>query len=208
MASGMTKLLAVNEISETVTPFHTGAVPSSSANPDIYSKAMLFLDRESKRIQSQGWPENTENSETFTADASGAITVLSTILRVRASNSSAHRTFVIRHDATAAEGSEQKLYDADNGTFEFGNLEVVFCDTVHLLSYENLPPLLQDVIVAKAKWEFQRRIGKNAQMDQALHQEYVQAEVALDRNQPDRQQPFNVQPMIPGAAPQKEDKKE
>lgn len=202
MASGMTILLAVNEIVETLTPFPTDTAPTDSTKPDIYSKALLFLEREDKRIQSQGWPENSENSQTFTASG-GAIAVADTILRVRASNSSAHRTLVIRDDT-----GTQKLYDADNGTFAFGTTEIVFCDTVTKLDFVDLPPLLQDVIVAKAKWEFQRRIGKNAQMDQALHQEYVQAEVALDRNQPDRQQPFNVQPMIPGAAPQREDRKE
>lgn len=202
MASGMTTLLAVNEIAETVTPFHTGSAPSASTDPDVYSKALLFLEREDKRIQSQGWPENTENSQTFTASG-GAIAVANTVLRVRASNSSAHRTLVIRDDS-----GTQKLYDADNGTFTFGTTEVVFCDTVTKLDFVDLPPLLQDVIVAKAKWEFQRRIGKDPQIDQALYQEYVQAEVALDRNQPDRQQPFNVQPMIPGASAPRQDKKE
>ena len=200
MASGMTTLLAVNEIVETLTPFPTDTAPTDSTKPDIYSKALLFLEREDKRVQSQGWPENSENSEAYTATA-GAIEVLDTVLRVRSASNSAHRTLVIRDNS-----GTQQLYDSDNGTFVFGNTETVLLDTVEKLSFANLPPLLQDVIVAKAKWEFQRKFGKDPQVDQALYQEYVQAEIVLDRNRPDRQQPFNVQPMIPGASQQKQAK--
>ena len=194
MASGMTIIEAINEIIETVGEFPLASTVSpvpDGTGTSIYHRARMFLDREDTRIQSLGWPENTVKCDSHTA-SSGAITIADTILRVRAEGKSGHRNLVIRDDS-----GTQKLYDADNGTFTFDTTEEVFLDTVTKLSFVDLPPLLQDVIVAKAKMEFQRRIQGNPQIDQALNQEYITAEMNLDRIRPDWQQPFNIQPMIP-----------
>jgi hypothetical protein len=201
MASGMTVIDAINEIIETVGEFPLAStvepVPDGTGT-SIYHRARSFLNREDTRIQSLGWPENTVKCASHTASG-GFITINDTVLRVRSEGKSGHRNLVIRHDATAGVGFEQRLYDADNGTFTFTSTEQVFLDTVSKLSFENLPPLLQDVIVAKSKMEFQRRIQGNAQVDHALNQEYVTAEMNLDRIRPDWQQPFNIQPMIPSS---------
>lgn len=196
MASGMTIIDAINEIIETVGEFPLASTVSpvpDGTGTSIYHRARSFLNREDTRIQSLGWPENTVKCASHTASG-GAITINDTILRVRAEGKSGHRNLVIR-----TEGVTQKLYDSDNGTFTFDTTEEVFLDTVSKLSFVDLPPLLQDVIVAKSKMEFQRRIQGNAQVDHALNQEYVSAEMNLDRIRPDWQQPFNIQPMIPSS---------
>lgn len=195
MASGMAIIDAINEIVETVGEFPLATTVSpvpDGTGTSIYHRARSFLNREDTRIQSLGWPENTVKCDSHVASG-GVITIADTILRVRAEGKSGHRSLVIRTD-----GSTQKLYDADNGTFTFDTTEEVFLDTVSKLSFVDLPPLLQDVIVAKSKMEFQRRIQGNPQIDQALNQEYMSAEMNLDRIRPDWQQPFNIQPMIPG----------
>ena len=193
----MTLLEAGNEIVETVGEFPMTGPVADGSGTSIYDRARQVLDREDRRIQSQGWPENTVMGKAITASGAGVIGgsegITNNTLRVRASGNSAHRTLVIRES-----GGTQVLYDANADTPTFQNNEVVYLDIVTKLDFADLPPLLQDVVVAKAKMEFQRRIQGNPQHDQALYQEYIQAEVALDRNRPDTVQPFNVQPMIPG----------
>ena len=211
MATSMTVLDAVNEIVETVGEFPmTGTAPTGSGT-SIYDRAKQFLDRENKRIQSLGWPENTIMCKGIVSDATDG-TIKSeddvsptpnkqlgtNVLRVRAAGSDAHRTLVLRDSDGVGPPAGPQLWDANKDTGNFGNDVTVFLDIVYLLDFADLPVLLQDVIVAKAKMEFQRRIQGNPQHDQALYQEYIQAEVALDRNRPDTVQPFNVQPMIPG----------
>ena len=199
--SGLSVIDAINEIVETVGEFplasNTNPVPDGTGT-SIYHRARQFLDREDKRLQSLGWPENTIMSKKFTANGSNGTIgsgegLTTTVLRVRAAGPDAHRTIVMREA-----GGTQLLHDSNADTNNFGNSAEVYLDTVYLLDFIDLPSLLQDVIVAKAKMEFQRRIQGNPQLDQALYQEYIQAEVALDRIRPDTVQPFNVQPMIPG----------
>ena len=109
MATSMTVLDAVNEIVETVGEFPmTGTAPTGSGT-SIYDRAKQFLDRENKRIQSLGWPENTIMCKGIVSDATDG-TIKSeddvsptpnkqlgtNVLRVRAAGSDAHRTLVLR----------------------------------------------------------------------------------------------------------------
>ena len=194
MASGMTIKDAVNEMVETIGEYPLGA---SAATPDgtgtsIYDRARQFLDREDKRMQSMGWPENTVMSKEFTASG-GDIGIPNTILRVRAAGSSAHRNMIIRDDS-----GTQKLYDGNADTFAFGSTEKVYLDVVSKLDFIDLPPLMQDVVVAKSKMEFQRRIQGSPQVDAALMQDYAVSQAALDRHPMVAEQPFNTQPLMAG----------
>ena len=194
MASGMTIKDAINEMVETIGEYPLGA---SAATPDgtgasIYDRARQFLDREDKRMQSMGWPENTVMSKEFTA-AGGAIGIADTVLRVRAAGSSAHRNLIIRDDS-----GTQKLFDGNDDTFVFETTEKVYLDVVSKLDFIDLPPLLQDVVVAKSKLEFQRRIQGSPTTDAALMQDYAVAQAALDRHPMLSEQPFNTQPLIAG----------
>ena len=205
MASGYTFVAALNEVVETVGEFPmAGSTKPSAQTPadttSIYYRAEQFLDRESKRYQSQGWPENTSLAKQFTAsDAANEISVANTILRVRSAGPDKHRSLVIRDDS-----GTQKLYDADEETFKFfavdqyGNTspDSVFLDVTEELEFQDLPPLLQDVITASSKLKFQRRMQGNPQVDAQLLQEYQMAESLLDRNKPELDQPFNIRPVI------------
>lgn len=217
MASGYTFVQAINEIVEVVGEFPmTGNTKPSALNtPDTtsnYARAEQFIDRYSKRIQAQGWPENTTFAKKFTsAQVTGhtgtngfKIAIADTVLRVKAAGPDEHRTLVIRYDADAENPAQndvplQRLYDANNQTFAFGTAATdVYLDVVEELAFENLTVHLQDVIIGQAKMAFQRRLQGNLNMDTALSSEYIQAEAQAPRNAPEIDQPFNTRPMIPG----------
>ena len=211
MASGMTFVDAINELVETIGefPMAGSTKPSAQSTPDttsIYYQAERFLSRESQRFQSQGWPENTTLSKKFTATDS-KIGIANTVLRVRAAGPDRHRNLVIRDDS-----GTQRLYDADRESFRFYEVDdyghtsdgSVFLDVVDELDFEDLPPLLQDVVVAGSKMKFQRRMQGNSTIDQQLVQEYVLAEQLLDRNKPLFPQNFNVAPKVGQSQPRGE----
>lgn len=207
MASGMTFVDAINELVETIGEFPMSGTtkPSAQSTPDttsIYFQAERFMNRESQRYQSQGWPENTTLAKLFTSSAS-KIAIADSVLRVRGAGPDHYRNLVIRDDA-----GTQRLYDADRESFKFYSINEnghtteasIFLDVVDELDFEKLTPLLQDVIVAAAKMKFQRRFQTNASIDQQLVQEYMMAEQMLDRNKPLFPQTFNFQP--PGTGQQ------
>lgn len=209
MASGMTFVDAINELVETIGEFPMAGVtkPSAQAPADttsIYYQAERFVTRESQRFQSLGWPENTTMSKQFTA-TDDKIALSNTTLRVRAAGPDRHRNLVIRDD-----GGTQRLYDADRKTFRFFDVDdyghtsagTVYLDVVDELDFDDLPPLLQDVIVAGAKMKFQRRLQGNPNVDQQLMQEYAMAEQLIDRNKPIFPQNFNIAPIVGGSEPQ------
>jgi len=207
MASGMTFVDAINELVETIGEFPMAGTtkPSAQSTPDttsIYFQAERFMDRESQRFQSQGWPENTSLAKKFTSSGS-KVDLPNTVLRVRAAGPDHYRNLVIRDDA-----GTQRLYDSDRETFQFYEINsnghtseaTIFLDVVDELDFEDLPPLLQDVIVAGAKMKFQRRMQGNSTIDQQLVQEYTLAEQYLDRNKPSFPQTFNYRPIVGGSS--------
>jgi hypothetical protein len=205
---GMSFVDAINEVVETVLEFPMTAGSSGEGKPSengdttsIYYRAEQFIDRENTRIQAWGWPENTRKSKKFTAGGSSKEIVFAAagdVLKVRGSGPDGHRTLVMRK----ANGNTQ-LYDADLGSIDItsANGGDVYLDVVEKLDFSYLPTHVQDVIVARAKWTFQRRMQGNMQLDQALMQEYMQAESIAVRNKPDAEEAFNVRPSL-GPAPQ------
>ena len=222
MASGYTFVQAINEIAETVGEFPMSGTTKPSAAGDTtsnYARAEQFIDRYSKRVQAQGWPENTTFAKKFTSaqvagHSSGGfkIGVPDSILRVKSAGPDAHRTIVIRYDLDADnEGTDvpaQRLYDANAQSFEFGTAATdVYVDVVEELDFDKLTVHLQDVIIGQAKMAFQRRLQGNLNMDSALAAEYMQAEAQAPRNAPEIEQPFNTRPMIPGGGGQSKSEK-
>jgi len=205
--NGMSIIEAINEIVETVGEFPmstSGSVPDGTGT-SIYHRARQFLDRESKRVQSQGWPENTTNGKAYTADGSGHVSLANTVLSIRGSGPDSHRDLSMRVD-TSPNPDVLKLYDNNKGTFVVATATtgVVFVDQVEALAavasdsswgFEVASPMLQDVIVDSAKVKFQRRIQGNLDMDTALQQERMASDHNSPRNQPLTENRFNVQPL-------------
>jgi hypothetical protein len=248
MAIGMTMVEAINEVVETITEFPMSGATKPSASGDttsVYRRAEDFIVREDKRMQSQGWPENTEanvrldlatavgSDDLYTvgigtpAAADAASTFLfdtgviqsntaGSTLRVRGAGEDEHRTLVLRKPgalwsyfsdspALFTKVTEVSLYDSNYHTFDCGlsgTRTTATLDFVFHLDFESISPMLQDVIVARSKMNFQRRMQGNPQVDQALQQEYIAAEASLTRNMPDMTQSWNMRPAIPQAAPQ------
>ena len=200
---GFTFVEAINEVVETIGEFPMSGITKPSAlNPSdttsIYARAEEFIDRYNKRVQSQGFPENTVFGKAYTPNGSdnNNVDLLPTVLRLQSSGPSEHRTLTIRVDN--ADQATPKIFDARLNSFNLGT-ETVFVDQVELLAFVNLTPHLQDIIISLAKVAFQRRMQGNLNMDTALMQEYAQAEAQIERNIADiASQPFNQRPMVPG----------
>lgn len=198
---------AINEVIETVWehPMSGTTAPSQMSPIDytsIYARAEEFIRRENERVQSQGWPENTEPSRRFTP-ATDRITLGDSVMRIRAAGPDSHRTLVIRVE-TVGQTDYRRVYDTNKQTFSMGT-DDVYLDTVVLLDFESLPQPLQDVIVATAKLKFQRRVQGSQLADQQLMMEYAQAESIADRNKiKDDAVAFNVRPAIPQSQPQQQ----
>ena len=196
---GFTFVEAINEVVETIGEFPmSGVVKPSDLSPSdttsIYARAEEFIDRYNKRVQSQGFPENTVFGKAYTPNGSdnNNVDLLPTVLRLQSSGPSEHRTLTIRVDQ--ADSATPKIFDARLNSFNLGT-ETVFVDQVELLAFGNLTPHLQDIVIGLAKVAFQRRMN----MDTALMQEYAQAEAQIERNIADiASQPFNQRPMVPG----------
>ena len=200
---GFTFVEAINEVVETIGEFPmSGVVKPSDLSPSdttsIYARAEEFIDRYNKRVQSQGFPENTVFGKAYTPNGSdnNNVDLLPTVLRLQSSGPSEHRTLTIRVDQ--ADSATPKIFDARLNSFNLGT-ETVFVDQVELLAFGNLTPHLQDIVIGLAKVAFQRRMQGNLNMDTALMQEYAQAEAQIERNIADiASQPFNQRPMVPG----------
>ena len=197
--NGLTLVDAINEVVETIGEFPmTGTAPAATGT-SIYSRARAFIERESTRVQSEGWPENTEMNRKFTLD-SGKVDLSGEaldILRVRGAGPDSHRSLVLRTDSGVL-----KIFDADQRTFDLrdggggSSRADVFVDVTIEHSFENLSPQLKDVIVAQSKLAFQRRLQGNPNTDLMLQQELAIANRSLDRNSPEIEQPFNVVPQF------------
>ncbi|MBT97642.1 MAG: hypothetical protein CL902_03330 [Dehalococcoidia bacterium] len=209
---GLSAIGAINEILESIGEFPVSGgtdgntIPSASSDTtSIARRAEDFLKRETRRIQSLGWPETTIRTKSYTASTSGGSTVsLSTdrTLSVRGTGPDAHRSFGI---------VGENLYDANAGSTTIlptdqtgaGSAKVYLTISQEVSgdwpeNFEMCSPRLKDVIVSHTKMIFQRRMLGNSWADPALQQEYILAELQANRNTPDiDMQPFNISPIAP-----------
>jgi len=208
---GLSAVGAINEILESIGEFPISGgsdgntIPSASSDTtSIARRAEDFLKRETRRIQSLGWPETTIRTKSYTASTSGGSTVsLSSdrTLSVRGTGPDAHRSFGI---------VGVNLYDANAGTTTIlptdqtgAGSALVYLTISQEVSaswpanFEENSPRLKDVIVSHTKMIFQRRMLGNSWADPALQQEYIMAELSANRNTVDiDMQPFNTVPAI------------
>ena len=205
--SGMTITQAVNDLVETIGEFPMAeASTPSPTGTSIYSRARIFVRRETKRVLTQGWPENTILAKRYSLDLHGKVALANPTednpsLFVQSAGPDKHRTLVMRYD-----GEHMRIFDADWQEFDLRNgggpsRTDVFVDEViafnteaYDFGFDRCSPQLQDVIVGRARALFQRRIQGNLEMDTALQQEYHQADIGTRRNQPVIEQNLNVTP--------------
>ena len=219
---GMTIIQGINEMVETVNEFpmsEAGSLPDGTGT-SIYHRARKFLDRETKRVLAQGWPENTMTNQRRTLGGSGdystaAPTQTNPELVVRGAGPDSHRNLVIRYDSGE---SLNKVYDMDQQSFDLrlgggGTSRTdVFLDIIHGLDTEangwgfaNLTPELQNVIVDAAKMKFQLRIQGNLDMNTVLQQEALLSDAEAARNRPATAQSYNIAPMAARMRPPKQE---
>ena len=196
--NGTTLVEAINEVVETIGEFPMSGTAPASTGTSIYSRARQFIERETTKLLTEGWPENTEEARKFdlstgTAGELSLGAVTPKILRVRGAGPDKHRDLVLRTD-----GGALKVYDADQKSFVLtirdgaSNRTDVYLDVTVAIDFENLSPGLKSLITARARLFFQRRLQGNPSLDTMLQQEYTLAARVLDYNDPITEQSFNV----------------
>lgn len=193
---GYTFVDGINEIVETVGefPMSGGTKPSASGDTaSIYYLAEKHIDRHNKRVQAQGWPENTVYSRAYTPTSVNAVdnvvVLAETVLRIQAASTSEGRPLVIRVDT--ADADTPKVFDSILNSFNLGSTDTVYLDQVELLAFEDLTPGLQDVILTQAKASFQRMFQGNLNLDTVLSGEEMRANMSADRNTFENRRAFN-----------------
>ena len=163
-----TKLSAVNEILEAVGEDRVSAVDSTSTWPtlaygsSIAGAAEFVLDRALDFELARGWHFNTVYNKSYTGTS---ITFGSTVLRATPSGLTRFKPIAMRSGAG---------YDleADSATFASGTY---YFDIVTTHEFSTIPLDIQNLIVKRAKRDFQReRIGNPAK-DALLLAEYTEA---------------------------------
>lgn len=204
MAISVSKLEAVNEVLEAIGEWPAAALDSSGTYPSatygasLAGRAEQFLDRESRRVQSEGWAENTTPAYTFTADSSGIVDLTASgvtnglnclrVLSVAAAGPDGHRTLMLRGDSGTA-----KIYDNNKNTFAVTtNAGSVVCDVVVELAFDDISPRLKDVIIGNTKVHLQRRLNGSQTADGFLITEAAKMDNTADRAKPRTNQLDNL----------------
>jgi hypothetical protein len=215
---GLSAVGAINEILESIGEFPISGgsdgntIPSAASDTtSIARRAEDFLKRETRRIQSLGWPETTIRTKSYTAAVGGGTAVslaADRVLSVRGTGPDAHRSFGI---------VGVNLYDANAGTTNILPTDQTAAKVFLTISqevsaawpanFEENSPRLKNVIVSHTKMIFQRRMLGNSWADPALQQEYIMAELMANRNTIDiDMQPFNTVPVVAHMGSGKEQK--
>lgn len=158
------ELRAVNQVLSSV-----GQAPVTTlvdqTNPDV-AIVSNTLDEVSREVQSEGWTFNKEFNYTMKPDAlTKEIVWADNMIQVDISNDPTYYN-KINYDTVKREG---KLYDRQNHTFEFD--QDILCDITWLLSFENIPVPIQDLIVAKAATKCAMRLVGDPTLYQSLQQQ-------------------------------------
>lgn len=188
---------AVNEILEVINEGRisalasSGSFPAKTFNEDAGGLTEYMLTRISRRVQSMGWPENTELYVSATpVNNAGTFDVVlgNTILWVRGSGASAYRNLTIRGGleatgAAAAPGvaGTSYLWDEDRKTRDFLTTTAVTIDQIRWLDFDNLQPRTKDVVIAATATIMQRRRRGSPDHNEFLTQEQVIAELVASR---------------------------
>lgn len=160
-SNGMTKLDAVNMALSGINEYRVTSLDTGGTS--VQADAERYVDDSTRYFCAMGWPCNTRRSAAFTpSSATFEITLASDVLRVRGAGPDQHRNLVIRGD---------KVYDADKGTNSMGSANAVFMDVAVLLSFEDLDPMLKELVAKHAQQQFVRRFSASQLSDAFVSQE-------------------------------------
>lgn len=161
MPNGMSKLDAVNMVLAGINEYRVVNLDTNGTS--VQADAERYVDDSTRYFCTMGWPCNTRRSAPFTPSGpSFEVTLVDSILRVRAAGPDQHRNLVMR-------GS--KVYDADRGTFNFGNTVPVYLDVAEQLGFEDLDPMLKELVAKHAQQQFARRFSSSQIADAMISQE-------------------------------------
>ena len=186
-SNGMTKLDAVNMALSGINEYRVTSLDTGGTS--VQADAERYVDDSTRYFCAMGWPCNTQRSQSFTpTGASNSITLASDVLRIRGAGRDQHRSLVIR-------GST--VFDADRGTSNFGSTTPVFLDTAVLLSFEDLDPMLKELVAKHAQQQFVRRFSSSQLSDAFVSQELS----VVDSINP-REGTFTMRPLFSTEQPQ------
>ncbi len=135
-------------------------------NPDV-AIAYDTLQQENRQIQEEGWTFNWEYEYPFTPDTNSEILIPQNVLQLDLSDVYENRGIdVVRRDG--------KLYNKTDHTYTWD--KQVKCDVLWLFNYDDVPPVIQQYIQAKAALEASQKMVGDTSMFQMLSQK-----VALTR---------------------------
>jgi hypothetical protein len=124
-------------------------------NPDV-AIAFDTLQQTNKQVQEEGWAFNREREYPFTPDNAGNIVIPSNILQLDLSN-------IYENAGIESVRRDGRLYNKTDHTYTWPGQ--VLCDVMWLISYDDVPPPVRQLIVTTAAMHTsQKVIG-----DQALY---------------------------------------
>ena len=178
---GMSKLEAVNEMLEAIGEKPVAALDTGGTS--TAADAERVLDRIDRRIQSMGWPENTDFAVTI---VSAAPTVVpSDTLWIRSTTQ--NRNYTLRADG---------VYDIDAGAALTGVTAQV--DKIKKLTFADLAPRTKDLISVAASAIFQRRWRGDPAQAMYFTEEKIVQDIVADRiKMGGVERPINPYPISP-----------
>jgi hypothetical protein len=183
---GLTKLEALNKILTTINEPRVTVLPSGDSPVDttsIIADAENWLDMENTRLQTYGWPENTDYDKEITpSGASFHINVdegnlPTSTIAIWSADPDPNRVYVLR-------GSS--VYDQKNKSYNFGSADTVKLDVVEELTFGALSPRLKNLVIQTTMMTFQRYKQGSQIVDQWLREERSWAELSANRQRDPR----------------------
>lgn len=173
MISPMTELEAVNEMLMSI-----GQAPVSTLEvtgiKDV-NIAKAELQKVSRRVQSQGWNWNSDESFPLTPDVDGIITIPAGAIKVDPTDK--YVNYVQRrHPAKGL-----ALYSKDDRTFTFAS--AVDCNIVWAFGFEDLPETARCYIATAAGRKFQSRVVGSRILDAFQAEDEAKAWALLVREE-------------------------
>ena len=154
------ELKAVNEILASV-----GQAPVTTleqTNPDV-AIADITLQEVSREVQAEGWAFNREYTYPFPVDQNQHVNIPNNVLRLDLSE------HVWQYGCMDVVRRDGKLYDKNAHTYEFQD-NIVYCDVVWEFDWLDLPPPVQQYIVARASTIVSQRVVGDNTLYQMLQQ--------------------------------------
>lgn len=172
--AGLDKLGAVNEMLLSIRRFPVISLDTGGASDAAIAEAKL--DTADRKIQSEGWHCNTEYNVILTVDGDNKIPLGTNIMKVDVDpeESDSGRDVCRRGNF---------LYDLENQTDQFtGTLTV---ERVLQIPFQDLTPVLKDLVTAEATVEFQRAMLGSSKIDTYTRDNLLASREAAGREEND-----------------------